>query len=407
MWSAVGLPVALIGGVLVPRAVSNGLNGVTFLFPTGGETFTYPNTVVNISYVTPFPAPRLFTWCRSSGDNIRQIRIEFVKPFTGSHLTPINFTNSDACWFNLRPNEAKGYGDNSGEFSIVADESAKSTTVGLATAARPASTPPPVTSSTPTVAPTPPPTTDQLGSHGLSSGAVAGISVGATLVVAILCAAALAFWWANRKHAKHAGSSGSRWTPLGGSGRKPDGAGGEEEPLATLGSGPGLWQTSNNSLTNAYSHVSNHPRGSYPSDPPSMISDGYYGAPSAHTSVALSSGPVEDAYSVSMIHNTYSEVDTSPSSRATTVAALAAPVAPNPSTSSGQAAELPSIYTYRGWGGEQEMPVSETSAARLHYPAHGRERAEQKFLLQDMQALKTQRQLPSSSDHGPGPYFAG
>ncbi|KAL8371263.1 hypothetical protein RB595_001211 [Gaeumannomyces hyphopodioides] len=405
MRSAVTLPVALIGGLLVPGAVSNGLNGVTFLFPTGGETFTFPNTVVNISYVTPFPAPQLFTWCGSFGGNIRHIRTEFVKPFSDFHLTPINFTNSDKCWFNLRPNETQGYGDNTGGFFIVADESAKSTTVGLATAAGPTSTSPPVASSTPTAVVTSPPTTDQSDPHGLSPGAVAGISVGAILVVAILCAAALAFWWANRKHAKHAGSSRSRWTPLDGSGRKPGGADAEEEPLATPVSGPGQWQTSN-SLTNTYSHVSSHPRGRSPSDTPFMVSDGYYGAPSAHTSVAPSSGPVEDASSVSIICNTHSEVDTSPSSRATTVAAPIAPVAPKSPASGGQAAELPSIYTYRSWGGEQEMPVSETTAARLPYPNHGQEGAEQKFLLQDMQALKTQRQLPKSSDPGPGPYFA-
>lgn len=398
MRSAATLPVALIGGLLVPGAVSNGLNGATFLFPTGGETFTFPNTVVNVSYVSPFPAPQLFTWCGSFGGKIRYIRTEFVKPFSGFHLTPINFTNSDKCWFNLKPSETEN-GNNTGGFFIVADESAKSTTVGLATAARPTSTPPPVISGTP-------PITDQSDPHGLSSGAVAGISVGVTLVVAILCAAALAFWWANRKHAKHAGSSGSRWTPLGGSGRKPGGVDGEEQPLATPISGPGHWQASDG-LTDAYGRVSSHPRGRSPSDPALMVSDGYYGAPSAHTSVAPSLGPVDDAYSVSMIHNTHSEVDTSPSSRAATVAAPVAPVAPKPSTSCGPTAELPSIYTYRSWGGEQEMPVSETAAARLPYPSHGQEGAEQKFLLQDMQSLKTQRQLPNLSDPGPGPYFAG
>ncbi|KLU89130.1 hypothetical protein MAPG_08106 [Magnaporthiopsis poae ATCC 64411] len=338
---AVIVPVALVGGLLVPRAVCD---GVTFLFPTGGETFTFPNTVVNISYITPFPAPQLFVWCGSFGSKVRHIRTELVKPFTNFHLTPINFTNSDKCWFNLRPNATQDLGDNSGGFSIIADESAKSTTVGLATAPRSTSTTPP-------------------------SGAVAGISVGATLVAALICAAALAFWWASRRHAQNGGSSQSRWTAFAGFRRKPGGASGEEEPLAIPVSGPAPWQTAN-----SLSNTTTFPR---------------------HTTPGSEVG------------------GTSPSSRAATVAAPAAPfAAAAPVASTGadadrDAAELPSLHTYRGWGGEQEMPVSETGASRPPHLGHGPEAAEQKFLLQDMQALKTQRRPPNPPDPVPGPYFAG
>lgn len=414
--SAVIVPVALIGGLLVPGAVCNGQNGVTFLFPTGGETFTFPNTIVNVSYITPFPAPQLFTWCGSFGSNVRHIRTEFVKPFSNFHLTPINFTNSDKCWFNLRPNATQGYGDNTGGFFIVADESAKSTTVGLATAAGSTpTTPPSVASGTPTTVATPSvnpgdaaaPATDQSGPHGLSPGAVAGVSVGATLVAALISAAALAFWWASRRHAQSGGSSPSGWTAFAGFRRKPGGANGEEEPLAVPVSGPAPWQTAN-SLSNAPSHAPSHTRGPSPSDTPFMVSDGYFGAPSAHTSVAPPWDPIGDAYSVSMTYQTGSEVvGASPSSRAATVAAPAASAASTRAAADRDAAELPSLHTYRGRGGEQEMPVSETGASRLPRPGHGPEAVEQKFLLQDMQALKTQRRPPNPSDPGPSPYFAG
>lgn len=52
-------------------ARANGENGVTFLYPAGGETFYYLDTV-NVTYTSSFSQPYLFTFCSKADDNVRQ-----------------------------------------------------------------------------------------------------------------------------------------------------------------------------------------------------------------------------------------------------------------------------------------------------------------------------------------------
>ena len=46
-------------------------NGVTFLYPAGGEMFYYLDTV-NVTYTSSFSSPYLYTFCSTADDTVRQ-----------------------------------------------------------------------------------------------------------------------------------------------------------------------------------------------------------------------------------------------------------------------------------------------------------------------------------------------
>jgi len=60
-------------------------NGVIFLSPTPGLTVNYQDTV-NVTYESPFPSPKLYTFCRNATDGSKLITgIFFPVHFFPSH----------------------------------------------------------------------------------------------------------------------------------------------------------------------------------------------------------------------------------------------------------------------------------------------------------------------------------
>ncbi|KAH8600684.1 hypothetical protein B0O99DRAFT_736732 [Bisporella sp. PMI_857] len=94
-------------------------NGVAFLFPTEGLELNYLDTV-NVSYISPFESPLLYTFClRPNQATILTKIVERVHPFNSSALVLLNWTDVDDCYFNLRPNTSTGFGANSPHIKVV------------------------------------------------------------------------------------------------------------------------------------------------------------------------------------------------------------------------------------------------------------------------------------------------
>ncbi|KAH8678275.1 hypothetical protein BX600DRAFT_493572 [Xylariales sp. PMI_506] len=219
-------PLALARLFIVNLLMSLGVfaasNGVTFLFPTEGLTLYYLDTI-NVTYESDFSAPNLYTFCDSGNDFIRSTA---AAPYNGSTLVLLNFTSSTPCYFDLRPGTAAGQGANSDSFTLVNSQRG-ALTVGLSTTQSPTSTTSttaststgtssssavPTTSSatalttTTSAAPTTTTTAAASGGDKLSTGAAAGIGVGATIAV-IGLGAALAWWFWRRRVARKAAAA--------------------------------------------------------------------------------------------------------------------------------------------------------------------------------------------------------
>jgi hypothetical protein len=54
-------------------------HGVTFLYPTQGLTLNYLDTV-NVTYLSPFPTPKLYTFCVNSTGNLLSSGCSFQPP---------------------------------------------------------------------------------------------------------------------------------------------------------------------------------------------------------------------------------------------------------------------------------------------------------------------------------------
>ncbi|KAL3427191.1 hypothetical protein PVAG01_00700 [Phlyctema vagabunda] len=171
----------------------NGRNGVTFLYPTAGLTFYHLDTI-EVSYISPFPNPLLYTFCNSGR---RQIRVQEVEPFNATALAYLNFTSATPCYFNLRPNTSVGFGANGEPFTLINTERSP-TTLGLSSTSS-AST---ATSTSNPSSSTSSAATTSASSSGLSSGAKIGIGVGVSLGAILLIAAIVGFCCMRRRKNK-------------------------------------------------------------------------------------------------------------------------------------------------------------------------------------------------------------
>ncbi|KAH8803495.1 hypothetical protein F5884DRAFT_805704 [Xylogone sp. PMI_703] len=186
-------------------------HGVTFLFPTSGLTLSL-NDTVNVTYTSNFSVPLLFTFCaNTTGENLKQQRVENVEPFNGSQLVQLQW-EQPICWFDLRPNSSAGFGANSPAVTILPTPRARPSTVGLPQSIPSSSTPPsPPASSSPSSTPSSSPSTTATSSNqsssGLSSGAKAGIGVGVALGVVLVGAAIFGFFFLRRRKASNSKAS--------------------------------------------------------------------------------------------------------------------------------------------------------------------------------------------------------
>ncbi|OIW33018.1 hypothetical protein CONLIGDRAFT_556141, partial [Coniochaeta ligniaria NRRL 30616] len=153
--------------------------GVEFLYPQPGLTFYYLDTI-NVTYTSNFSNPTLIAWC---GSGSPAQKFETSAPnLNASVLVLINFSSSDPCWFNLRP-DTPACGDNSPQFALLPVQRSQSdskTTLGLQSATSTASIPSKTGASN---HPHDPPDASE---GELSTGAKVGIAiavVGASLVV--------------------------------------------------------------------------------------------------------------------------------------------------------------------------------------------------------------------------------
>ncbi|KAK1770176.1 hypothetical protein QBC33DRAFT_603324 [Phialemonium atrogriseum] len=176
-----------------PLAAADDKHGVTFLFPTEGQTFYYLDTI-NVTYLRDFPHPHLYTFC--DGGN-RFIRTTPSAPYNGSTLVLLSFTSSTPCYFNPRPGTVAGQGANGTPFVLV-DGQHSQTIIGLTE---------PFTTSTATNTSSASPSSSS-SSGGLSGGAAAGIGVGVALGV-IALAGGIGFWVWRRRKARKAAAGGS------------------------------------------------------------------------------------------------------------------------------------------------------------------------------------------------------
>ncbi|EJT72962.1 hypothetical protein GGTG_09813 [Gaeumannomyces tritici R3-111a-1] len=166
----------------------NGQNGVWYLYPPEGGLTLYSLDTVNVSYISPFGSPNMFTFC-DNGNKL--IRIQPAGPKNRSVLVYLNFTSSTPCYFNLRPGMEAGFSANSPKFSLSSTPRSVMTTVGAALPANPTSSPSSSSSSssettassskgTSTANPDTPLPVDAP-SESLSTRAPAGIGIGAAI----------------------------------------------------------------------------------------------------------------------------------------------------------------------------------------------------------------------------------
>ncbi|KAM7199116.1 hypothetical protein V8F33_004591 [Rhypophila sp. PSN 637] len=175
-----------------------------FTFPDEDWMVFQQNDVVLVSYVSSFPDPGLYAWCKD-GDNMTQVYTkEPAAGFNGTQAVKIDFTSEGNCWWNLRRIFNSPDGANGRPFKVISVEreggprtispSALSTSTTFTSASTPTG------STNPTNQPSNESasqntTTDSTGGSGggLSTGAAAGIGVAVGLVVLILLIAGVIF----------------------------------------------------------------------------------------------------------------------------------------------------------------------------------------------------------------------
>ncbi|KAK4215577.1 hypothetical protein QBC37DRAFT_418887 [Rhypophila decipiens] len=204
-----------------------------FTFPDEDWMVFQLNDVVLVSYVSSFPDPGLYAWCKD-GDNVTQVFTkEPAAGYNGTQAVKIDFTSEGNCWWNLRRIFDSPDGANGRPFKLISVEreggprtispSALSTSTMTTTSA---------TSTTPTGSTNPtnqpsnesvlpqnnPTDTNNSNSGGLSTGAAAGIGVAVGLVVLILLIAGVIFLrrWKSTVIAEAVKASSEAATPGGG-----------------------------------------------------------------------------------------------------------------------------------------------------------------------------------------------
>ncbi|KAM7206052.1 hypothetical protein V8F20_002834 [Naviculisporaceae sp. PSN 640] len=178
-------------------------HGVVFAYPTTDQLYNLMDTV-NVTYTSPFPTPDLYTFC--DGGN-RQVSMQRAPSYNATVPIVLNFTSATPCWFNLRPGTEAGFGANSPSFTIIGQERASGRRV-FGPELSPTITLPPYTPSGPGGTnptetesgndPSEPGKTDNVSGSALSTGATAGIGVGAA-VGALAIAAGVFLWWRRKR----------------------------------------------------------------------------------------------------------------------------------------------------------------------------------------------------------------
>ncbi|KAB5523000.1 hypothetical protein GE09DRAFT_487184 [Coniochaeta sp. 2T2.1] len=207
--------------------------GVEFLYPQPDLMFYYLDTI-NVTYTSNFSNPTLFAWCGQSSSPTQKYETSAPK-FNGSVLVLLDFSSSDPCWFDLRP-DTPACGDNSPPFDLLPVQRAQSgsqTTLGLLS--------PTSTSSIPSKTGADESAAASGGS--LSTGAKAGIAIAVVGAVLILVAMAACFWFKRRKRVQdavlaghiidhdHHSPKGHEKTPLAGNSAHSNGS---TEPLQPI-----------------------------------------------------------------------------------------------------------------------------------------------------------------------------
>jgi len=176
-------------------------HGVVFLYPPVGLTVNYKDTV-NVSYTSNFGSPQLVTFCNEAGSNavITEL-ISYPSPYNGSQTVFFQWQEAVLCWFDLRPNSSSDDGSNSPSFTVLSNERAVSTVLGL-----PQATPSPSSTTSNPAATTTSMSTSTGTSHakagGKHNGTAIGVGVGVVVGVFVIAAAVLAFFLLRRRKSK-------------------------------------------------------------------------------------------------------------------------------------------------------------------------------------------------------------
>ncbi|TLD08282.1 uncharacterized protein PgNI_07860 [Pyricularia grisea] len=143
--------------------------------------------VVNVSYLSYLISPTMFTWCSSNGSSIDFKDAQPARPGNGWVLVELKFPYQpgQSCWFNLQSGSEPEKRVNSEKFTIISEPRPTPTTLGLQEPSGTSTATP-----RPTTTPAAPSATVADGSAStnqqLSSGAKAGIGVGASLGALLL-----------------------------------------------------------------------------------------------------------------------------------------------------------------------------------------------------------------------------
>lgn len=344
-------------------------NGVTFLYPAGGEMFYYLDTV-NVTYTSSFSEPYLFTFCRKADDSIRQVRMQEATPYDGSTLVSMNFTSNYVCWFDLKPATSGGGGANSQGWTLSSNQR-EQTTWGLPQATATSTSPSETATSTAETS-IPEERIDKK-SKGLSAGAKAGIGISVTVVILGVASFFASVWWRRRKRQQQAQQQIINLANAGHFEKRPSSYGGGSYYFSVV---PENWNDDHAASTSSlFPHSPQQspqrsPQDERPHSPPGYVEDeemlgaqqlpGFYGKDDARSDMTNLYGPATP--------------DMPPVRPASPVLG---------------AVELPSRDGHHGYGWEQELP--DTANQPRQYVPTGREAQEQKFLLQDMLPLRQQR----------------
>lgn len=186
-------PLLVAGLALISSSAANNVDGTTFLYPLGGESF-YNLDTVKVSYQSTFLAPVLYTFCSINGVTT-QMQVQDAEPDNASTLVHLNVTTNVPCWFDLRAGQVAGEGATTEKWTALARSQQETTWSGTA-----------LPTSTPTTSPT---TSDGQNPHGpppdspgLNSGAKVGVAIAVALGIIAIFTMGLWMWWRRRQKRK-------------------------------------------------------------------------------------------------------------------------------------------------------------------------------------------------------------
>lgn len=198
------------GLLLISSSAALNVDGTTFLYPLGGESF-YNLDTVKVTYESTFLAPVLYTFCAINGvttqstsapsaplsatlvttTNCALVQVQDAEPDNASTLVRLNVTTNVPCWFDLRAGQVAGEGATTEKWTALARSQQETTWSGTAL---PTSTP---TSSSRPSSHGPPPDP-----HDLNSGAKVGIAIAVALGIIAIFTMGLWMWWRRRQKRK-------------------------------------------------------------------------------------------------------------------------------------------------------------------------------------------------------------